>query len=64
MNDIATPVLAMVVIGLAITLLLVGSAGQRIVTDEAFKVVSDTSNYSCIVSEIDNDLSLDCLKVK
>lgn len=39
-------------------------AGKSIITDEPFKVTSDTSSYSCVISEVDADLSLDCLKVK
>lgn len=35
-----------------------------ITTDEAFEVVSDTSKYTCIISEADNDLSLNCLETK
>lgn len=39
-------------------------ADKSIATDEAFKVTSDTSKYSCVISEVDKDLSLDCLRVK
>lgn len=47
-----------------IVILVVFSADKDIVTGEGFKVHSDTSKYSCIVSEIENDLLFNCLKVK
>lgn len=51
-------------IGIIVTVEAFLFAGKNVVTDEAFKVTSDTSRYTCIVSEIDNDLSLNCLKIK
>ncbi len=65
LDSLIITTLLVVAIGVA----AVGAIGaffidNSIITDEAFKVTSDTSKYSCIVSEIDNDLSLDCLKIK
>ena len=56
--------LAPLVIVAATLLARENSQGQGIQPDEPFKVTSDTSNYTCIVSEVDNDLSLNCLKIK
>lgn len=39
-------------------------ADQSIVIDKPFRVTSDTSNYSCVVSEVDENLLLDCLRTK
>lgn len=64
MNEFAVPILAFFVFGLSAIILVFAYNGPSIQLDEAFKVTSDTSKYSCIVSEIDNDLLLECLKVK
>lgn len=63
MNDFAVPIFALLFIGL-VSIIMVFTSDQVIVTDEAFKVASDTSKYSCIVSEVESELSLNCLKVK
>jgi hypothetical protein len=67
MKDFAVPyvvsVLSLMLVGL-ISILLIFTTDQAIVTGEAFKVTSDTSKYSCIITEIDNDLSLNCLRLK
>lgn len=52
--------------GLLIVGLVTISAQRAIATDKVFKVTSDTSKYSCVISEVDEDLSLslNCLQVK
>ncbi len=60
-------ILAIIMLGAIGIIVMVGGflfVGESIVTDEAFQVASDTSKYSCVISEVDKDLSLDCLKVK
>jgi hypothetical protein len=37
---------------------------NSIETNEQFKVTSDTSKYTCVISEADNDLQLNCLEMK
>lgn len=49
---------------IALFLLSFSVSDQSIVIDEPFEVTSDTSKYSCVISEVDKDLSLDCLRVK
>lgn len=64
MDNFAIPILALLVIILAL-IHLVFLFDQSIITNEAFKVTtSDTSKYSCIVSEVENELLLNCLKIK
>jgi hypothetical protein len=48
------------------TLLLLSFDGKRFVikTEEVFKVVGTSSEYSCVVSEVDSDLLIKCLKIK
>jgi hypothetical protein len=49
--------LGIIVIGLV-------AIDQSIMTDEVFGVTGDTSEYTCVISEADENLSLNCLKVK
>jgi hypothetical protein len=63
MNNTVVPALAALLVIALASILLVFLSDQAIVTDKAFAVVSDTSEYSCVISEVDKDLSLDCLKV-
>lgn len=64
MNDLSVPILAFFVIGLAAIILVFTFTEPSIQPDEAFKMVTDTSNYSCTVSEVESELLLNCLKVK
>lgn len=52
--------------GLLIVGLITISAQRAIATDEAFKVTGDAAKYSCVISEVDEDLSLslNCLRIK
>lgn len=54
-------VFALAIIGI---IAIFGMSGPDIAMDEPFKVSSDTSNYSCVVSEVESELLLNCLKVK
>lgn len=62
MNNVMLPVLALLVIALA-SILLVFTSDQKIMIDEAFEVAG-AEKYSCVISEVDADLSLNCLKIK
>jgi hypothetical protein len=57
-------IVILAMITFAIIGILLASSAKSVVTDEAFKVTSGTSKYSCVISEIDNELSLDCLATK
>jgi hypothetical protein len=52
------------ILGLTIIGGVFWSNQKSIIIDEPFKIISDTSNYTCIVSEADNDLTLNCLETK
>jgi hypothetical protein len=51
-------------LGIALLFLIIAVGNKSIATNETFKVRSDTSSYTCVISETDNDLSLNCLKIK
>jgi hypothetical protein len=59
---IVTTILGIILLGVLGTSAV--SSDQSIVTDEPFKVTSDTSRYACVISEADNDLLLNCLEMK
>lgn len=59
-------VFALAVIGLSL-ISIIGITLIRSISLEpgkSFDVISDTSHYSCIITEIDNDLVLNCLKAR
>ncbi len=64
MNEFAVPVLALFVLSLSAIIVVFTFDEPSIQPDEVFKIVTDTSNYSCIVSEVESELSLKCLEVK
>lgn len=63
MNEISQ-FLMLVVLLLAAALVIVIADEITTEIDEPFKVTSDTSRYTCIISEADNDLSLSCLEMR
>lgn len=56
-------VVFMLGMALLLTILAVGFEFSKSITmGETFKVRNDISSYICIVSEVDNKLSLNCLE--
>ena len=62
---IAVCITVIVCLGIiAIALVVTSTPKDIVIIDDLFEITSGTSSYSCIISEIDNDLLLDCLKAK
>jgi hypothetical protein len=51
-------------LGIALLVTIIAIGVKSITTNEAFKVRSDTSSYTCIASEVDDNLLFNCLKIK
>jgi len=57
--------LAVFMLGLVLLLIILAAGfefSRSITMGETFKVRNDISSYMCIISEVDNELSLNCLE--
>ncbi len=59
MNKFAVPILSILVLVLAMSILFFWPPGQNVVTDEPL----EPSSYTCIVSEVENEIIIKLLKV-
>jgi hypothetical protein len=59
-----TAFLVFSMVGIAILFIIIAAGNKSITTNKTYEIRSDTSSYTCVISEIDNDLSLNCLETK